>query len=107
MMQVSTRRPWTPAQIPSGTPSTKPNITEARPDVQRHAGPPDDAAQYVAAELVGPEGMTVEGARPLEHGIRKLRRRAQAGQGMGAPAAITTMASASSTPIPIGPYRRR
>ena len=31
MMSVSTRPPLTPARMPSGTPSTNPKITEARP----------------------------------------------------------------------------
>jgi hypothetical protein len=46
-------------------------------DLEGDARTPDDAAQDVAPELVGAQQMTLDRARPLEHRIRELRRRAQ------------------------------
>src|SRR5262249_42967156 len=46
-------------------------------DLQRDARAPDDAAQDVAAELVGAEGVAVDGARTLEDGVGKLGRGVQ------------------------------
>jgi hypothetical protein len=50
--------------MPSGTPSRK-EIPQGEAHLEGHARAPDDAAQDVAPELVRPEQVALDGARPL------------------------------------------
>jgi hypothetical protein len=106
MMQVSTRLPWTPARIPSGTPRAKPKITDASPTCSDTRAP-----QMTRLSMSRPNSSVPRAWRSKAPGALSTASENCAdglkGARNGAPAAITTIASAISTPIPMGPYRRR
>ncbi len=106
MMSVSIRPPPNPATMPSGTPSTNPKTTEARPTSSdtrvpqmmrlRMSRPNSSVPSMCRSTMPGPLSTASENCAD---GL--------SGETSGAAAATTTIAAAISAPMVIGKYRRR